>query len=444
MTFDGTKQVLHVPPNRGTVSHGQPPPNGSPHWSLDLGRRSRRLDIQHLSLANFRNYTRLELDLPSRVTVLQGENAQGKSNLLEAVYLLATSRSPRTGAESELINWSAYEETPAVSRIAADIRRDNRLLRLEIALMAKTSAIQEAPDSFIQGRIPAKAAPVHKRVRVDGATRRVADLVGQINVVAFSVHDIDLIGGEPSLRRRYLDITNSQIDRHYMRQLQRFNRVLWQRNRLLRRIRENDAQPAELTFWDEELVQTGSYLVEQRGQTIAALSDLAGTIHDELSSGQGRLSLVYKRSIDKANPGEGSASDDIPQRFSQALRAARHKELAQGMSLVGPHRDDICFLTDEVNLGTYGSRGQQRTATLSLKLAEAQFMFGITGEHPILLMDDILSELDSQRRSQVLRSIAEYEQVLITTTDLDHFEPGFLEQVELLKVTDGQVRPLTA
>ena len=397
-----------------------------------------------MSLSNFRNYTRLELDLPSRVTVLQGENAQGKSNLLEAVYLLATSRSPRAGAESEIINWSAYEETPAISRIAADIRRDNRHLSIEIALMAKTSAIQESTASYARGQTPTRAAPVQKRVRVNGATRRVADLVGQVNVVAFSVHDIDLIGGEPALRRRYLDIANSQIDRHYLRQLQRYNRVLWQRNRLLRRIGEDQAQPAELTFWDEELVQTGSYLVEQRGQTIAALSDLAGTVHDGLSCGQGRLSLVYKRSIDKANPGEGSASDDIPQRFSEALRAARHKELAQRMSLVGPHRDDVSFLADEVNLGTYGSRGQQRTATLSLKLAEAQFMFGRTGEHPIMLMDDVLSELDSQRRSQVLRSIAEYEQVLITTTDLDHFEPGFLEHVELLKVTDGQVRRLTA
>jgi DNA replication and repair protein RecF len=402
------------------------------------------LHIVHLSLANFRNYARLELDLPSHMMVIQGENAQGKSNLLEAVYLLATSRSPHAGAESEIINWAAHEETPAISRIAADIRRDDRQLRLEIALMARTSAIHEVTGSLAGGQAPARAAPIQKRVRVNGATRRVADLVGQINVVAFSVHDIDLIGGEPALRRRYLDIANSQIDRHYLRQLQRYNRILWQRNRLLRRIRENQARPAELSFWDEELIQTGSYLVERRGQMIAALSELARTVHDELSSGQGRLRLVYKRSIDKGTPAGGSASDDIAQRFSQSLCAAREKELAQGMSLVGPHRDDVSFLADEVNLGTYGSRGQQRTATLSLKLAEAQFMLGRTGEHPILLMDDVLSELDSQRRIQVLRAITGYEQVLITTTDLDHFEPGFLEQAELFSVTEGQVRPLTA
>ena len=398
--------------------------------------------IKHLSLANFRNYASLELDLPPHIMVFQGDNAQGKSNLLEAIYLLATTRSPHATNEREFINWSAFAEELPACRLVADVQKAGGDIRLEIALMGKTVVSHEAKDSLSPWNTTARALPIQKRIRVNGIVRRAIDFVGQLNVVTFSVQDINLIGGEPALRRRYLDITNSQIDSHYLRQLQRYHRVLGQRNRLLRLISDNRASPDELSFWDQELVQTGAYLIVQREHMIAKLEYLAQGIHDELIGNKGKLRFSYLRSIDKERGKGDSPSKEVAEIFFQALYAARDKEIAQGMSLVGPHRDNIRFLDDEVDLGIYGSRGQQRTVALSLKLAEAKFMLSQTGEHPILLLDDVLSELDSQRRSHLLHSVAEYQQVLMTTTDLDHFNPDFLEQAELFKVTQGHIAPL--
>ncbi len=176
---------------------------------------------------------------------------------------------------------------------------------------------------------------------------------------------------------------------------------------------------------------------------VAALEHLAQAIHDEVSSDQGKLRLAYLRSIDKKRGKGESRIEEIAELFARSLQAARKKEIAQGMSLVGPHRDDLRFLTNETDLGVFGSRGQQRTVALSLKLAEAKFMLSKTGEHPILLLDDVLSELDVQRRRHLLRSVTSYQQVLMTTTSLDQFEPDFLEQAVLFRVNQGRVEPLS-
>lgn len=400
------------------------------------------MQVTHLSLSNFRNYAGLELDLPQHITVVQGDNAQGKSNLLEAIYVLATSRSPRTTSDRELINWSALGDELSACRLAADVQRAKGKLHLEIALSSKTLGIPE-PDAFASRRQQtANAPPVLKRIKINGVMRRATDLVGQLNVVAFSVHDIDLVGGEPALRRRYLDITISQVDRQYLRNLQRYQRVLWQRNQLLRAIAENRSSPDELAFWDKELVQTGAYLTVQREHTVAALDRLAQTIHDELSGEQGKLSLVYFRSIDKEKGKEDSQIQETAEKFGQALNAVREKEIAQGMSLIGPHRDDLRFLVNEIDAGVYGSRGQQRTIALTLKLAEVSFLHSKTGEQPVLLLDDVLSELDAKRRHHLLDAAAKHEQVIITATDLDRFEPEFLKQATLFKVTQGCIEPL--
>lgn len=400
--------------------------------------------ISHLSLANFRNYPRLELDLPPHIVVLQGENAQGKSNLLEAIYLLAAGRSPRAMTDRELINRSALSDELPVCRVAAKAQRGGSNLSLELAMMPRATSSRGADLSYLDRQTEIKAPPMQKRIRVNGVVRRAIDLVGQINAVTFSILDIDVIGGQPALRRRYLDITNSQVDAHYLRQLQRYQRVLWQRNRLLRQIAEQEATLDELSFWDHELVESGAYLMLRRDQTVAELSKLAEATHDELSGGQGKLRIVYCRSIDK-DTGDGSChTDEIAEAFTQALQSVRHKELAQGISLAGPHRDDLRFLTDEVDIGVYGSRGQQRTVALAIKLAEAKFMLGKTGEYPILLLDDVLSELDSRRRSHLLQSVAEYQQVLMTTTDLDDFEPGFLAQADVFTVSAGCVERLAS
>jgi DNA replication and repair protein RecF len=402
------------------------------------------LIIKHIGLTNFRNYASLELELPPHITVLQGDNAQGKSNLLEAIYVLATSRSPRTYSDRELINWEAFKEEIPACRITAKVQKVKTNLMLEIALSTKAATPQEVESLFTSRQAALKAQPIQKRVKINGVIRRSVDLIGQLNVVTFSVYDIDLVGGEPALRRRYLDITNSQIDNKYLRNLQRYNRLLWQRNQLLRQIAENKASPDELVFWDQQLVETGTYLIVQREHMIAPLDRLAQDIHSELSGERGKLSLVYFRSIDKQKGKEDSQISETTEIFAKALTAARDKEIAQGVSLIGPHRDDLRFFINEVDAGVFASRGQQRTAALSLKLAEAEFMLNKTGEHPILLLDDVLSELDALRRHHLLSSAAKHKQVIITTTDLDRFEPDFLAQVSLFRVTQGRVEPVSA
>jgi DNA replication and repair protein RecF len=406
--------------------------------------REEPLIITHLSLTNFRNYASLEFDLPPHTMVLQGDNAQGKSNLLEAVYILATSRSPRTVSDRELINWDAFQEEIPTCRIASLVRKAGNDLRLELALSARAATPPRSDDLFSRWQPVNRSSPVQKRIRINGVIRHAADLIGQLNVVTFSVYDIDLVGGEPALRRRYLDITNSQIDHKYLRNLQRYNRVLWQRNQLLRMIAENKANPDELAFWDQQLVEKGAYLIVQREHMVATLDQLAQGIHEELSGGQGKLNLVYLRSIDRQKSNEESEVKETTEVFTKALQAAREKEIAQGMSLVGPHRDDLRFFITEVDAGIYASRGQQRTVALSLKLAEAKLMLSATKEHPILLLDDVLSELDARRRHHLLGSAANYQQVLITTTDLDRFEQDFLAQASIFKVTQGRIEPLSA
>jgi len=305
------------------------------------------------------------------------------------------------------------------------------------------------PLSYSAGTAPgagskaSKHSQTYKRIKVNGVPRRATDLVGLINVVAFSVHDIDIIDGEPALRRHYLDVTNCQLDSQYMRHLQRYQKVLSQRNRLLRQIAENQATEEELSFWDHELILTGSYLSVQRDHLVAEIERLAQDIHGELSGSGDVLTIAYISSIHKEIGKGDSRIEETADLFTRSLQAARVREVAQGVTLVGPHRDDLRFLTNDVDTGIFGSRGQQRTIALSLKLAEASFMLQKTGDHPILLLDDVLSELDSRRRDHLLQSVARYRQVLMTTTDLDHFETVFLEQASLFNVEDGTVQPLS-
>jgi len=396
------------------------------------------LHIRHLSLSNFRNYARLELDLSPGISVFYGDNAQGKTNLLESVYVLATSRSPRTTSDGELISWPALKEDMPVCRIAAEVEKGARTHTVEIALMARMGSHQREHPASTTHLMP-KAPTVHKRVRLDGAPKRAADLIGQIKAVVFTVHDIDIVSGEPALRRRYLDITISQLDRLYLRHLQRYSKVLSQRNRLLHRIAEGEAHQDELAFWDKELTQSGSYLVVQRARAVAGLEELAQPTHAELSGEEAALRMVYVRSIGARDSADVDTEDTIATLFREALNASRAKELAQKATLIGPHRDELRFLSNGIDVGVYSSRGQQRTVALALKLAQARFILDETGEPPVLLLDDVLSELDARRRAHLLASIQEYHQVLVTATELDHFDGDFLSKANVCEVKDGRV-----
>ncbi len=391
--------------------------------------------LRELSLVNFRNYVRLVLAPGAPITVLRGDNGQGKSNLLEAIYFLATTRSSRAGSDRELVHWRARRDTIPFARLEARIARRDIELHVEIVVRADPdAALAGAAASVTVPTMP----PVAKQIKVNGLPTRAVDLVGQVNVVLFTPDDVGLVAGAPTGRRRYLDITDSQISGPYLRALQRYNRVVVQRNSLLRQLRERRQPRDLLEVWNDELVSHGSVVVARRFRTIAALNDQIGPLYRQLGGHQAALELIYHPTSfpPAATP---SGIDEVAELYRARLAEMVPREIEAGVSLVGPHRDDFSFMVDGVDLHTYGSRGQQRLAVLALKLAEGEFMRGETDESPILLLDDVLSELDPTRRGFVLEQAGREGQTLITTTDLADFPPRFLAESTVFEVSGGSV-----
>ena len=401
--------------------------------------------LQHLSLTNFRNYVRLNLDLPASTIVLQGANAQGKTNLLEAIYYLATSRSPHTTTDRQLINWLADEEPLPHARLVAEAVKGDAIHRVEITLLKRSSA---------------NGVRLQKEIRINGVSRRAMDLLGVINVVLFRPQDVELAAGPPSRRRQYLDATLCQVNPAYCETLRSYNHVLEQRNALLRNLRERArAAGDELVFWDDRLVADGAQIVATRQAAIAELERLAQPVHRALSGGKETLRLRYVPSFDPTH--EPDAAYQMPLAFDEAvgakelppltasqvetafrahLRRTQREEIARGMTLLGPHRDDFRFEANGVDLRTYGSRGQQRTAVLALKLAETQFMLQATGHQPILLLDEVMAELDSHRQRHLLQAVDGVQQAVLTTTDWEVFGEAFLSRALRLRVREGRIQ----
>ena len=390
----------------------------------------------HLSLVNFRNYARLELDLPKGVSVFVGENAQGKSNLLEALYILATTKSFRAGADRELINWRVLGSDLAFARLIARVDRRAGPVKLEAVL-------REEPRPPVGGNGTATGGSlvVSKRLKLNDIPRRAIDVIGAVNVVMFSPQDIELVDGPPMLRRRYLDITISQVDHRYVRTLAEYNKVLLQRNSLLRQIRDHRARTDQLFPWDHELVRAGAYVIQQRGITLTLLADLAQEVHRELTGRQEVLQIDYRPTFPL--PGERATVEAIEETFRAQLKSVQQRDVAAGISVVGPHRDDLAFMVDGHPMSTFGSRGQQRTVALALKLAEAKFLRAQAGDPPMLLLDDVLSELDSARRRHVLGSVAPDQQVVLTGTDPAAFEPEFLAAASVYSVKGGTIEAMS-
>jgi DNA replication and repair protein RecF len=392
--------------------------------------------LAHLSLTNFRNYVRSEMDFSTPITVVRGANAHGKTNLLEAVYYLATAGSPRARTDRELINWLANDEPPPFARLEGRIEGSDDLRELSVVLLL--------PDDRLQ-----------KEIRINGVKRRGVDLIGQLKVVLFMPEDIDLIAGSPDARRRYLDSALSQMDRGYSRSLHEYNRVLAQRNSLLRRLRDSPGDPRQLEFWDQRLTEHGSLLLAKRLAAVTELNELVQDIHPSLTGGQERLHLLYRSSLPldgedwplsyrqlslgMAPGGETPDRATLKAAFDEQLLARRGEELERGMSLFGPHRDDLRFLVGGVDMCTFGSRGQQRTIAISIKLAEMQLIRSRSGVEPVLLLDDVMSELDESRRQYLMETIHGDQQVIITTTDLASFAPPFLERAEVWGIREGTI-----
>ncbi len=387
------------------------------------------MHLTRLALTNFRNYARLEVSLSARIHLLEGENAQGKTNLLEAIYYLATTRSPLASSDRELIAWGARGEVIPYARLSATYLRGGEEHTTEMSLV-----LERQPGEPLEG------ATFRRQIWLDGVPRRAMDVVGRLLVVLFLPEDIALVAGAPGERRRYLDITLCQTDSAYCRALARYNRVLAQRNALLRAIRERQAQRNELTYWDEELSKLGALILARRMEGLRALEQDVQPVHHALTGGQERLSLHYMSTVPcPGAPGAPTPPEEarLIEAFRVALEAARSEEIGRGVTTIGPHRDDVRLLADGVDMTIYGSRGQQRTVALALKLGEMAFMRRAAGEFPVLLLDDVASELDEQRRRFLLGAIREAPQVLITTTSLRDYPADFCASAVRWRVVKG-------
>ncbi|MEK6575452.1 MAG: DNA replication/repair protein RecF [Chloroflexota bacterium] len=400
--------------------------------------------VAHLSLTNFRNYTRLEADLPAGPLILVGRNAQGKTSLLESIYYLATASSPHATTDKQLIHWLALRTDPRpFLKIVAEVHTAHEIRRVDIRIEVEDALAGAAREQRLK-----------KTVLVNGLKRRTGDLHGAVNVVLFLPQDMALVEGAPSDRRRYLDSTLCQIDPVYALALGEYQKILTQRNALLKQLQDRNGNgAAELEFWDGELCRHGATLIAARAKALEEIERFAASIHRELTEGAEHLRLAYHPAFDPLDSDTpqltfgldvpvtraGVAPEIIAQSLREKLEATRRQEIERGMTLTGPHRDDLRFLASGIDLGIYGSRGQGRTAVLSLKLAEMAWMTEKAGEPPILLLDEVLAELDPQRRRDLLKRVGGVEQSVMTTTDLNLFEAGFVEKALVWRVTSGTI-----
>ncbi|MEW8979707.1 MAG: DNA replication/repair protein RecF [Symbiobacterium sp.] len=344
--------------------------------------------LASLQLDAFRNYNSLSVQFSPGLNVLYGDNAQGKTNLLEAIHFLATGRSHRTSRDQDLI----MEGRPA--------------LRARAEVVRKTGSIEVELNYGLETR---------KQLKINGVPeRKIARLVGSLAVVFFSPDDLQLLKGPPSGRRRFLDLELSQISQNYLHHLMTYNRLVNQRNTLLK---QPTVDAHLLAVYDDQLVETAAQLIVRRAEAVRRLSPLAAHFHALLSDGREDLRLAYQsQGVDE----EGQADlDSVAARLRRALASLQGEERRRQVTLVGPHRDDIAIWVAGRDARLYASQGQQRTAVLALKLAELQFMTEEIGEAPVLLLDDVASELDPNRRNYLLAAVQEGVQSFITCTDLE-------------------------
>ena len=404
--------------------------------------------LSQLALVNFRNFRSLRLEPQPGVLLFCGRNGQGKTNLLESVYVLATTRSPRTSIERELLSWQTPDDADLAAVVAPFARLEARVRRREGEVHLELSLEGERPG------VDGTTSPaVSRGIKVNGLPVRATGLVGQLPVVYFSPADVELAGGPPAGRRQYLNMANSQASPSHLRALQRYNRVLLQRNQVLRLVRERRQPTSALEPWTEQMLDWGSHVLRQRLCMLRQVDERVVSIFRDLAGTTETLHVVYRSTACDALTDPLPEPADLARAFRERQERVASREIDQAVSLVGPHRDDFTFVLDGVDLNTYGSRGQQRLAVLALKLAEADWMRAEIGELPVVLLDDVLSELDPQRRGYVLQRVAEPEptqqrQVWITTTDTsgtafvqaEGQTHDFLSSAQRYEIDAGQLR----
>jgi len=397
--------------------------------------------INHLSLTNFRSFTRLDIDLPTGVVLLAGDNAQGKTSILEAIYFLAAFTSFQTHADRQLINFvEGKKASLAVARLVADYQRARSRHRLEARLILEPMGVLNSQR-------------LRKEILRDGVKKPVHEIIGHFNAVVFVPQMSQIIEGAPDDRRRYLNLALAQSTPTYARALSEYNQALTQRNALLKSLGERGGSGDQLEVWDDALTRLGAQIILWRIEAAQQIERLAARVHHELTHGTEILRLSYEPAFDPLPKPNGQMGlkmatvidrsglklNEIQDGFRERLRELRGEEIARGVTTIGPHRDELRFLANDIDLGNYGSRGQIRTALLALKLAEVNWMKERTGEWPVILLDEVMAELDLQRRADLLKYVGESEQVLFTTTDLNLFASDFVEKAEVWRVEGGKV-----
>jgi len=379
------------------------------------------LHITKLALEDFRIYPELQMEFSQGLTIVVGPNASGKTSLLEAIHLLATTKSPRTHRDRELVRCGA-----PCSRLQGQF----------------TSTQQQTTSiSIVLPGEPAGAAeetPTAKQVKLDGtAITSVSQMIGRVPVVMFSSEDLNIVKGSPGYRRRFLNVATAQLRPRYLDDLQRYRRALRQRNEVLKLIRHAEASRSSLGPWDTQLIETGAALAADRQELTATLSEAAGTVHEGLTAGGERLELRYQ--------GDLADSDDQEmgrERFAELLARNEARDIEYGYTTVGVHRDDFAMAVNGAALRRYGSQGQQRTAALSLKLAQAQVVRAWREEPPLLLLDDCLSELDISRGDRVLELVEDLQGLIVTSPVLNETLAARTD-AEFFGVVDGKVEQIT-
>ncbi|TFG49036.1 MAG: DNA replication/repair protein RecF [Anaerolineales bacterium] len=395
--------------------------------------------LTHLSLTDYRIFSRFDQAVPRSSVLLVGDNAQGKTSLLEAVYYLSTLDSFQAANTIDLINFTALKKDLAVCRIVADFQKGGTNHHLEIRLIR---------DALSNGN-----NNIRKEVLLDGTPQKINAVIGQFNAVLFLPQMLQITTGAPQLRRHYLNLTLAQVDPRYTEYLSEFNKALAQRNALLKQLNERSGDPDQLSYWDEKITLTGSQLMFARIQAIRELGYLSASIHQELTRGEEILRMNYLPSFDPVEPPPGqielpleNALDrsglvlkDIQNGYREKLLSLRLEDINRGITTQGPHRDELRFLSNGIDLGTFGSRGQLRTSLLAIKLAEVNWLHEKNGHWPVLLLDEVLAELDDYRRQDLLDRLAKTEQSLLTTTDLDLFSETYQQTATKWEIRNGEL-----
>ena len=396
--------------------------------------------LKRLSLTNFRNFTRLDIDVPRRSVLLVGDNAQGKTSVLEAIYFLAALTSFQTNADRQMVNFLEARKSPAVARIVGEYVRGTRTHKLEVRLILDPVGVGNGQH-------------LRKEILLDGVKKQASDAVGApgaFSAVVFVPQMSQIIEGGPDERRRYLNLALAQAVPAYAGALSDYAKVIEQRNALLKTLAERGGNANQLDVWDESLVRLGAQIIQWRIAAVQELEKEATRIHRELTHGAEVLRLAYEPSydprpkmtlkLDTAADRSGIELKEIERGFLERLHAVRAEEIERGVTTLGPHRDELRFLANQIDLGDYGSRGQMRTALLSLKLAEVSWIKSRTTQWPVILLDEVMAELDLHRRADLLNYLGETEQSLLTATDLNMFPSEFTENAKVWHVVQGKVQ----